>query len=90
MIGRTPADNNTLNGEVVAPLKYLSDFRRFLDLSLINCETDFDLSWPKKCITSAMSITPEVCRENPVTAIESTGAIFQINNDKLYVPVVNL
>ena len=37
-----------------------------------------------------MSITPEVCRDNPVTAIESTGAIFQINNDKLYVPVVNL
>ena len=43
-IGRTPADNNTLNVEVVVPLKYLSNFWRFLDLLLTNCETELDLS----------------------------------------------
>ena len=38
VIGRTPAVNNTLNEEVVVPLKYLSSFWRFLDLTLIICE----------------------------------------------------
>ena len=44
-IGRTPYDNNTLDTEVVVPLKYLSNFWRFLDLPLINCETELDLLW---------------------------------------------
>ena len=44
IIGRTPADNNTLNVEFVVPLKYLSNFWRFLDLLLMNCETELDLS----------------------------------------------
>ena len=35
-IRRTPADNNTLNAEVVVPLKYLSNFWRCLNLPLIN------------------------------------------------------
>ena len=42
--GRKPADNNTLDAEVVVPLKYLSNFWRFLNLSLINCEIKLDLS----------------------------------------------
>ena len=41
--GRTPDDNNTLDAEVVVPLKYLSNFWRFLNLSLINCEIELDL-----------------------------------------------
>ena len=43
VIGRTPDDNNTLDAEVVVPLKYLSNFWRFLNLSLINCEIELDL-----------------------------------------------
>ena len=38
LIGSTPSDNNTLNTEVVIPLKYLSNFWRFFNLPLINCE----------------------------------------------------
>ena len=45
IIGRTPADNNTLNREVVVPLKYLSNFWRSLDLPLIDCEKKLDLPW---------------------------------------------
>ena len=37
IIGRTQADNNASNVEVAVPLKYLSNFWRFLDLPLINC-----------------------------------------------------
>ena len=33
--------------EVVIPLKHLSNFRRTLNISLINCETEFILTWSK-------------------------------------------
>ena len=36
LIRRTPNNNDTLDVEVVVPLKYLSNFWRSLDLSLIN------------------------------------------------------
>ena len=39
-----------LNLEFTILLKYISRFRRFLDLSLINYETELDLSWGKDCI----------------------------------------
>ena len=41
-----------LDTEVVLTLNYLRRFWRFLDLSLIYCEIELDLSWSKECITS--------------------------------------
>ena len=41
-------------------LKYLMNFWRFLDLPLINCEIELDLSWSKKCIISEILITPAI------------------------------
>ena len=75
----------------------MSNFWRFLDLPLINCEIELDLSWSKECVISKISITPAV-PGNPnadppildVAPIQTTGATFQINKDKLYVPVVTL
>ena len=37
IIERVPADNNTLNAEVVVTLRYLSNFWRFFNLLFINC-----------------------------------------------------
>ena len=37
----------TLNVKVTKSLKYLNNFSRFLDLPMINCETELDLSWKK-------------------------------------------
>ena len=89
-IGRTPNDNNALTGEVVGPLKYLSNFWRFLNLPLINCEIELDLPWSKKCIIPEISVTltiPANPDANPhvqeVTTTQTTGATFQINNAKL-------
>ena len=48
-------DNNTLDTEVVVPLKYLSNFWRSLDLLLITCEIELDLSWSKEAIISETS-----------------------------------
>ena len=49
IIGST-SNNNILDAKVVVPLKYLSNFWRFLDLPLINCEIELDLKWTKNCV----------------------------------------
>ena len=66
-------------------------------MPLINFEIELDLSWSQECIISEISITPRVAGEPnanlPVLveeAIQTTGATFQINNAKIYVPVVTL
>ena len=75
----------------------MSNFWRSLDLPLINYETELDLSWSKECIIPKISITPRVPGDPNVDppvpdeeAIQTTRATLQINNDKLYVPVVTL
>ena len=55
IIGSTPADNSRLDAEVVVPLIYLSNFSRSLDLPLINCKIELDLSWSKNCMISKIS-----------------------------------
>ena len=83
-----------LRSRIVVPLKYLSNFWRSLDLSLINSEIELDLS----CfVVFEISRTPKVSANsapNPSTdlfpPIQTTTAIFQINSAKLYVPVSKL
>ena len=41
-----------LKVEVTIPLKYPSNFWTFLDLSLINCKIELDLSWTKDYVLS--------------------------------------
>ena len=47
LIRTTPDKNSRLNTQVGIPLKYLNDFWRSLDLSLINWEIELDLTWSK-------------------------------------------
>ena len=75
----------------------MSKFWRPLDLLLINCEVELDLSLSKECIISEMSVPPRIsCNTNarpPVwhrKAIKTTGPTMQINNAKFYIPVVTL
>ena len=63
----------------------------------INCEIELHLSWSQECIISETYKTPEVSANpdpnppNPLIQAEApTNATFQINNAKLYVPVVTL
>ena len=66
-------------------------------MPLINGEIELDLTWTRNSIKSEISRTDEVpsySAANPpsdrVPPTETTGATFQINNAKLYVPVVTL
>ena len=77
--------DSRLDIEVAVPLKCLSKFWRFLDLPLINCEIELDLS--RYCVIYVISRTSRaVPNTNPVryeVATTTNSATFQINNLKL-------
>ena len=88
---------STLVTEVFVPLKSLSNFSRFFNFLLIKCELEHDLPLSKECIISEISITlriPANPDANPpaqeVAAIQTARATLQIDNIKIYVPVVAL
>ena len=97
ILRRESINNKILNAEVAVPFKYLSNFCGSLDLVLINCEIELNLSWSKACVISEISRTPKVranTTANPPTdrapPIKTTGDTFQVTSAKLYVPVVTL
>ena len=61
----------------MVPFKYLSNFWRTLEISLINCEINLILTWFKNCVIAS----------NTGANQETT---FAITDTKLYVPVVSL
>ena len=61
----------------MVPLKYLSNFWKKLEMSLINCEISLQLKWSKNCILVAGTAANQ-------------NSIFQIKDTKIYVPVVIL
>ena len=43
--GKNPAAGNEKDVEIMVPVKYLSNFRRTLEMPLINCEVNLILTW---------------------------------------------
>ena len=72
--GKTPADGNTKDIEIIVSLKYLSIFYRTLEMPLIICEVNLILTWSSTCV---------------ITNSTGTGR-FEITDTKLYVPFVTL
>ena len=62
--------------QIAVPLKYLSNFWRSLEMSLINCKVELSLKWIENCVLT--------------TAANANKAIFKITDAKLYVPIVTL
>ena len=77
LISRTD-DNNVNNVKLVVPLKYVSSFFRSLEMPLVNCKFDLELTWHKDCMISS------------VNAAADQVVSFMITNTKLSVPVVTL
>ena len=71
-------DNNVNNVKLVLPLKYVGSFFRSLEMPLVNCKIDLELTWHKDCMISS------------VNAAAGQVVSFMITNAKLYVPVVTL
>lgn len=59
IIERIPDNDQTVYTEVVGPLKYLINFWRSLDLSLIRYEIDPDFSWLKRFTAFELFNTPQ-------------------------------
>ena len=77
LIGNTDADGANRKKEgvkIVVPLKYLSNFWRSLEISLINCKDELSLEW----------------YENWVLSNVYANSTFKITDANLYVPVVTL
>ena len=70
-------NNGAKDVEIIAPLKYLSNFWRTLEMPLINCEVNLILTWSSSCVLIA-------------TCTQNQNATFEITDTKLYVPVVTL
>ena len=47
-------DNNVNNVKLVMPLKYVSNFFRSLEMPLVNCKIDVELTWHKDCMISSV------------------------------------
>ena len=63
-------------------------------MPLINCETNFILTWSENCVLTSKATRDAVPAQgtNPAVAAvnNSTNAILKIKDTKLYVPVVTL
>ena len=73
--------------EIVAPLKYLSNFWRTLKMPLFNCEVSLILTCSTECVTT---ILERRVITNTQRDTIPTNTTFQITDTKLYVPVVTL
>ena len=60
------------------PLKYVSNFFRSLEMRLVNCKIDLELTWHKDCMISSGN------------AAANLVVSFMITDTKLYVPIVTL
>ena len=71
-------ENNVINVKLAVSLKYVSSFFRSLEMPLVNCKIDLELTWHKDCMISSGN------------AAAGQVVSFMITNTKLYVPIVTL
>ena len=65
-------DDRTKTVKVMVPLKYLSNFWKTFEMSLINCEINLILTWSASCVQ--------------FNAAENQATAFAVTDTKLYVP----
>ena len=74
LIGNTENNGRKNEVKIAIPLKYLSNFWRSLEMSLINCKIELSLNWIENCIFFSAG----------------TAATFTITDAKRYVPIITL
>ena len=65
-----PAPNNNdgiLKNTIAVPLKYLSNFWRSLEISLINCKVELKGDWRKRCVLAADGVDNTNDNPNNIT-----------------------
>ena len=69
------------NAKIGVPLKYLSNFFRSLEMSLINCKIYLELNWNNNCAMYGADAN---------TGGDDRKTTFKIKSTNLYVPIVTL
>ena len=59
--GKTPDNGNTKDAEIIVPLKYLSNFWRTLEMPLINCDVNLELTWSRDCVITKFYRWRKIC-----------------------------
>ena len=77
IIGQADDNGRIDNVEIMVPLRYLNNFRRTLEMPLINCEVEFFLTWSADRVIVYSNVSEQV-------------TTFTITDTNLYVPVVSL
>ena len=75
--GQTNDDGEINDVEIMVILKYLSNFCRFLEMLLINCEVELILTWSADCV---------IINTNVVNQVPT----FTITETNFYIPIVTL
>ena len=70
-------NNGIINVEIMVPLKYLNNFWKTLEMSLINCEVELILNWSADCVII-------------YTNVDNQVPTFTIAETNLYVLVLTL
>ena len=52
----TEPDGTKKGAKIAVPLKYLSNFWRSLEMSLINCKVELSLNWIRRCLLTVANI----------------------------------
>ena len=55
LVGDGAADGTVKGVKTGGPFKYLSNFRHSLEMPLIDCKVDFELTWGEKCMQLTLS-----------------------------------
>ena len=76
------ANRSLENATITVLVKYLTNFWRSLQLSVINCKVELKLRWVKNSVLSILG------NESDNTNADSNNIIFTIKDTKLYVPLV--
>ena len=79
--------------QILVPFTYLSTFFRSLEMPLINCEIELQLTWSNKCVLGYTHDNNATLRGNPGATGEGANNVkvsFQITDTKTYIPVVTL
>ena len=69
-------NDGTKASQMMVPLKYLGNFWKTLEMSLINCEINLILTWSANCVMT--------------NAAANQATIFPMTDTKLYVPILTL
>ena len=83
-ITNTDADGTKKGVKIALPLKYLSNFWRSLEMSLINCKVELSLKWIENCVLTTGTTSANA------DATGADSATFEVTDAKLFVPIVTL